>query len=81
MLTVVESVQMRSRQTPRGSMAQSEASSDDEDALSPKPKTPAEEKGLEDMIQTELRGKEDTAGGSSSGEGQFNTPRIVKTGV
>lgn len=59
-------------------MAQSEASSDDEDAPSPKPKTPAEEKGLEDMIQTELR---DTAGGSSSGEGQFNTPRILKTEV
>lgn len=70
---------MRSRQTPRGSMAQSEASSDDEDALSPKP--PTGEKGQEEMIQTELRGKGDTAEGSSDDGGQFNKPRIVKTGV
>lgn len=60
-------------------MAQSEASSDDEDALSPKPKTPAEEKGLEDMIQTELRAKRDVAEGS--GGSQHNTPIIVKTEV
>lgn len=72
---------MRSRQTPRGSMAQSEASSDDEDALSPKPKTPTGEKRLEDMTQTELMGKGDTAEGSGDDGGQFNKPRIVKTEV
>lgn len=72
---------MRSRQTPRGSMAQSEASSDDEDALSPKPKTPTGERGLEEMIQTELRGKGEAAEGSGDSGGQFNKPRIVKTEV
>lgn len=38
-------------------MAQSEASSDDEEALSPKPKALTGEQGLDDAIQTELRAK------------------------
>lgn len=69
---------MRARQTPRGSMAQSEASSDDEDALSPKPKTPASEKELEEMIQTELRARDDETEASGN---KNNTPIIVKTEV
>lgn len=59
-------------------MAQSEASSDDEDALSPKPKTPAEEKRLEDMIQTELRARGDEVEGSGN---KSDPPMIVKTEV
>lgn len=68
---------MRSRQTPRGSMAQSEASSDDEDALSPKPKTPGGEERLEAMIQNDIRTGGDEA--ELSGNKTMDTPIILKT--
>ncbi|KAI5837560.1 cytidylyltransferase-domain-containing protein [Morchella snyderi] len=66
---------MRARQTPRGSMAQSEASSDDEDAQSP-PKE-GQEKRLQDSIQNDIKSGEDEA--VSSGNKTAETPVILKT--
>lgn len=66
---------MRARQTPRGSMAQSEASSDDEDAQSP-PKE-GQEKRLQDSIQNDIKAGADEA--VTSGNRTTETPAILKT--